>query len=126
MQRRSSNEGSIHRRGSILGISSGLMRSLEASLPPAPKKPKPTKRHPGRRGSPMVKEPDAVVLELRRLYEQGGMNLAQIKTHMEAFGVSIDRERIRNLCNYTTRSHLVPEAGAAPYFPTQQEKPCTT
>lgn len=125
-RRRSSNDGCLSPQRSILGISPGLRRSLLASLPPTPRPEKTPKKPDGRRGAPRIKEPDEVVLEVRRLWEQGGLSLTQIKIHLSALGVEIDRERIRNLCNYTTRSHLVPQAGASAYFPTQQENPCTT
>lgn len=60
--------------------------------------------------------PDKLLLEIRRLSEQEGLAPAQIVLHVAALGYAVDISRVSNICNYTTRSHLIPAPGAKPYI----------
>lgn len=120
MRRRASNDGSVHGVRSVLGLSPGLVRSVMSSLPPLPKQ-KPKQK--GRKG-PAGKGSDEMILEVRRLREQRGMTCGQIRVHMADLGFKLTAERILQIVEYSTRSHLVPAANAAPYL--SKEKPCTT
>lgn len=62
------------------------------------------------------KEPDAVILEARRLHEQEGMSYAQVAIHLQAHGHSVGKDRVASICNYTTRAQLIPAANAQPYI----------
>lgn len=69
-----------------------------------------------KKGSSPPKGPDELILEIRRLHEQSGMQPVQIAKHLEAFGFDVPANRVRNICEYTTRAHLVPLQGASPYI----------
>lgn len=94
-----------HLRDSL--VSSVL--GADYATPRAKKAPKP---HP----RPDAKGPDEMVLEIRRLHEQVGMTPTQIRAHIAALDFALSVDRISNLVNYTTRSHLVPAPGALPYI----------
>lgn len=93
----------------------GLRRSLLHKLwEPTPRVFKPTKTQNKR----ATKEPDLAILEARRLREMHGMACSAIAEHMTAIGVHMTPQRATNICNYITRSHLVPDDGrATPYTP---------
>lgn len=89
------------------------------ATPSQRRKPAPPQAYHGptrSRGAPPVREPDAVILEVRRLAEQLGMPPGQIRTHLLAHGVSITINRISQIRNYSTRAHLVPAPGATTYL----------
>lgn len=65
---------------------------------------------------PPSKGPDAMVLEVRRLYEQKGLSPSAIRAHMASLGYGLSLDRISQLIEYQTRSHLVPTRGAPPYI----------
>lgn len=69
-----------------------------------------------RRSSAAVKGSDEMILEVRRLREQENMGVAAIAKHMTELGHPMDLHRARGICEYTTRSHLIPAANAAPYI----------
>lgn len=69
-----------------------------------------------RRSSAPTKGADAELLEVRRLREQCGMTTPQIREHMRSLGVELSVDRVNGICNYTTRSHLIPAANALPYL----------
>ena len=77
---------------------------------PRAKKPEKVKTRPPSKG------PDELVLEVRRLREQVGFSISQIREHARHLGFELTAERVHQLCEYTTRSHLVPAANAAPYL----------
>lgn len=97
-----------------------LARSLWASLPPTPRQaPKPGR---GRHSRPPTKEPDNVLLEVRRLRETHGWMPARIQAQMAQLGVNLSTERINQILEYQTRAHLVPEITTRPYWtPTAQK-----
>lgn len=59
---------------------------------------------------------DELLLEIRRLFEQEGLAPAQVVLHVAGLGHAVDISRVSNICNYTTRSHLIPTPGAKPYI----------
>lgn len=67
-------------------------------------------------GSPPVREPDEVILEIRRLAEQQGMPPSAIRAELASRGIAVDTKRINNIRNYCTRAHLVPQPGASTYL----------
>lgn len=102
-------------RASVLD--EGLERALWASLPaPEPlarrevvvhgPKVRSAKAHPSCRGS------DALILEVRRLYEYEGMRPAGISRI-----TGLNPRRIDQIVKYVTRAHLVPERRSEPYWP---------
>lgn len=101
-------------------ISDSLARALWASLPPTPKPaPKPGR---GRHTRPPTKEPDKVLLEVRRLRESQGFMPAQIQHHMAQLGVNLSTARVYQILSYQVRAHLVPEITTRPYWtPTAQK-----
>lgn len=68
------------------------------------------------RGAPPVREPDEVILEVRRLAEQIGLPPSQIRARLLAIGISIGINRISQIRDYCTRAHLVPAPGASTYL----------
>lgn len=69
-----------------------------------------------RRSRPAIKEPDELLLEVRRLREQAGFSIGQIREHARHLGFELSADRAYSICNYTTRAHLIPAAGAPPYL----------
>lgn len=70
---------------------------------------------------PAVREPDWVVLEVRRAHEAGGMPPRLIPPHMASLGYDIGPDRVRALLNYTSRIHLSPDPKrTTPYQPESQ------
>jgi len=89
---------------SVLGADYATPRAIKIKQP-----------HP----RPPGKGSDELILEARRLREQCGMTSSQIRSHLESLGYCVSIDRIGNICNYTTRSHLVPSPGAQPYITTK-------
>jgi hypothetical protein len=102
-------------------VRESLVSSVLGASYATPRKTKPVKIQ----GRPAGKEPDHVILEIRRLYEQHGMSPMQIRQHLAGFGIDVSAERIGHIGRYATRSHLVPAEGAEPYL-TKENAPCTT
>jgi hypothetical protein len=72
-----------------------------------------------RRSSAPVKGSDEVILEVRRLREQEGLNPSAIAKRMTELGHPMDLHRARGICEYTTRAHLIPADNASPYITTK-------
>jgi hypothetical protein len=69
------------------------------------------------------KEPDEVILEVRRLRETHGMTQRRIaQTMFERYGVLLNLRRIWAIYEYETRAHLVPTAGRKEPYLQPQEK----
>lgn len=73
-------------------------------------KPQKAKTRPPSKGS------DEMVLEVRRLRELGGLAPSAIQAHMADLGYGLSLDRINQLIQYQTRSHLIPAQGAEPYI----------
>lgn len=87
---------------------------LNALWQPTPRKPpkKPDQR------CLRVKEPDWVILEVRRLREMRGMTCKNISIHLALQGVAVTPARVISITEYQSRAHLVPEHGRMqPYTP---------
>lgn len=59
---------------------------------------------------------DRLILEIRRLYEQGGKTPSSIHQHITDLGHHKTRSWVIQTCNYHNRSHLVPAANADSYL----------
>lgn len=99
----------------VLSLAPGLLRSLLASTPPEPRKPKKPKGQKG--GNWNVTQPDALILEMRRLKEHCGWAPAQIQHWCKQQGFDVKRDRVYSVLGYNTRSHLVPDSTDKPYYP---------
>lgn len=66
--------------------------------------------HPSTRGS------DELILEIRRLREVEKMFPAQIRDRLRSMGFSLTKERITQIYQYTTRTHLVPHPEHGSYL----------
>jgi hypothetical protein len=98
-------------RRAVLGDEYGATRQRQKDRPAADfSGPKPRKA-----GRP-VREPDEVILEIRRLYEYEGFTPPQIKKHLATAGIDVATDRAYNITRYTTRAHLVPQSGHPPYI----------
>lgn len=69
-----------------------------------------------RGGGPDAKDPDAVILEIRRLREDLGMTASGIQEHLLGLGYHLSRDRIQHIFGYATRAHLVPQSGHPSYL----------
>lgn len=63
---------------------------------------------------------DALILEIRRLYEQVAMKPSDIHQHIERLGYIKTRSWVGQTCEYHNRSFLVPAANAASYLTTAE------
>ena len=96
-----------------------VRRSLLAAQPAAPRSrtPRPAMVVHGPKlvraslGAKQTKEPDWVILEIRRLRETRGMSPGCVRMHFARLGHELTENRIRSVMAYTTRAHLVPDAG---------------
>lgn len=61
---------------------------------------------------PSTKQPDAFILEVRRLRETEGMGYKRIAKRL-----GISEGRASQICDYAVRAHLVPEVRSEPYWP---------
>lgn len=107
---RGGNGGSYNVSSVLPGISRRLADAVLGD--PYAQKKEPPKADSRRRG----KHPDNVVLEIRRLREQQAMMPMDIVNHLAGLGYQVPRVEVIRLLTYATRSHLVPEEGAAPYI----------
>lgn len=115
----------------VLGVSDTLIQSVlgrDYGKPLERKRPRPAESFSGPKprpaGSPAAKEPDAVVLEIRRLREDLGMTASQIQASLLGHGYDVPRDRIENIFRYATRAHLVPQSGRSSYL--TESNSCTT
>ena len=98
-------------RLAVLGDEYGAVRPRKQCLP-ADAFSGPKLRHRG----PSGKEPDEVILEIRRLHEDEGANASAISRRLAAAGIHVAPARVDSITRYTTRSHLVPQSGHPPYI----------
>lgn len=103
---------SVRRR---LGVSDSLVTAILGAGYATPR----VVRKERKRGSPQKVGDDALILEVRRLREQLGMTGKAIRTHLLGLGISMTNDRVCSICEYQTRSSLVPAPGAAPYITKQ-------
>lgn len=96
------------------GVGGLIRRSLvDAVCPPEP----PPVRRPPKiyhgpkpsRGTPDTKLSDETVLQIRAIREFRGISCARIAAMFD-----LDPMRVQNLCEYTTRGHLVPTRADLP------------
>lgn len=115
----------------VLGVSDALIQSVLGSQYGKPldrKKPLSAEDFSGPKprqsGSPGPKEPDEVLLEVRRLREDLGMTASEIQEHLLGLGYHLSRDRIHHIFGYATRAHLVPQSGHPSYLTGNSS--CTT
>lgn len=65
----------------------------------------------------LYKRSDSFLLEVRRLYEYEELELKELTEYLQGKGVIIAYSEVSSICQYTTRSHLVPDKRDAPYWP---------
>lgn len=99
-------------------ITDSLARRLWATLPapPAPPpKPETVVHGPkvrAARPQRLTKQPDAMLLEIRRLHETEGLGATAIARQF-----NLKPWRVDQILSYYTRAHLVPERRLQPYWP---------
>lgn len=115
----------------VLGVSDNLIQSVlgrDYGRPLERTPPRPPEAFSGpkprRTRSPGPKEPDQVLLEIRRLREDLGMKPGEIRDLLRKHGYELTISRIENIFRYTTRAHLVPQSGHPSYLTESQS--CTT
>lgn len=95
----------------VLGGEYGAVRPRKQCLP-AESFSGPKARHRG----PSAKEPDEVILEIRRLREDEGATASAISRRLAQAGIDVSPARVESITRYTTRAHLVPQSGHPPYI----------
>lgn len=68
------------------------------------------------RAHPTCKEPDEVILEVRRLSESENAKPKEIHLRLLAHGFDLTRNRIIQIRQYATRAHLVPSNTTRSYL----------
>lgn len=94
----------------------GLVTALQVNDPPRPRR-EPRQFH-GKHEvvKPATQDGDALILEVRRLYEQALLPPRKIRALLLELGHDKTSSWVRATCNYHNRSHLIPTDGAASYL----------
>lgn len=65
---------------------------------------------------PKTKEPDEVLLEIRRLSDYFKGTSKEIRRHLMQYGIEVTSSRIDQIRHYATRAHLVPSNTTRSYL----------